>query len=217
MIAVSMVRDEADVIRETVEILLLQGARVVVSDNRSVDGTRDRLAGLPVTLIQDHDPAYNQSAKMTRLASIFATEGEWVIPFDADEHWHGVDELDKYPDFDQAHARPHVHIGAGHIGPEPFPKVAFRWKPGAVIEMGNHGVTGAGHRILHDVLEVCHFQYRSLEQVRRKVRNGVEAYNHTTMPASFGSHWRQLAALSDQDLEAWWLQYSTRETQPCRL
>ncbi len=214
MLAISMVRDEADIIRSTVLLLLEQGCRVVIADNGSVDATRDVLADLPVLIVDDPDPAYNQAAKMTALAAAHAESGEWVVPFDADEHWHHLHLLTDAHDV--ALAAPHVHIGSESIGPEPFPKVAFRWQPGVTIDMGNHGCNGAGHRILRG-LEVCHHQYRSLEQVRRKVRNGTEAYSHTTLPPVFGSHWRALAALTDEQLEKWWVDYCNQRTTLCPL
>lgn len=216
MLAVTMVRDEADIIERTVANLLEQNVDlIVVADNLSVDGTGDLVRSWErVVVVRDDEPGYWQASKMTALAGRYATEGEWVIPFDADEIWRNLDLLTD--DFDVALARPHVHIGDRHIGTEPFPKVAFRWRPGTRIEMGNHFVTGAGPRVLEG-LAVCHHQYRTLAQVRRKVRNGTRAYQATDLPGCFGAHWRTLAALSDDELGQWWAGYIRQETQPCRL
>jgi hypothetical protein len=97
--AVTMVRDELDVLPHTLAHLLNEGVDgMIVADNRSVDGTREWLrefvdgAQIPVTLIYDDEVAYYQSRKMTRyyeMASAFGAD--WVIPFDADEVWYDAE------------------------------------------------------------------------------------------------------------------------------
>ncbi len=234
-----MVRDEADVISHTLAHMAEQGFdRIVVADNRSVDGTREILEAYaenfwPLFVIED-DPevAYLQSSKMSALAGRHAEEGDWVIPFDADEVWHPLKEGHlayalQATDADIAAATPFVHVPTDfdlwtdpnpltriahrQQSPEPHPKVAFRWQPGARIEMGNHGVVGVGYRVAHDVIGVRHFQYRSLEQVRRKVTNGVEAYSATNFGAMVGTHWKALAALDDESLAKWWDEYTHQD------
>lgn len=217
MIALTMVKNEADVIRSTVEHLIKQGCRVVVADNLSSDGTVEEIYDLPdVTIVRDEDPAYNQGAKMTALAARFAEEGEWVIPFDADELWWNLEFLNN--EIDVATAHPHVHYGPyRQPGVEPHPKTAFRWHKNARIDMGNHYVYHAGREVADGLLEVCHYQYRSLQQVRRKVDQGVAAYNLTDMPETYGSHWRQLAAMTDVELSYWFDDYIAKATELCRL
>lgn len=96
--AVAMVRDEADVIERSVRHLADQGIpHIVVVDNGSKDATPDilrRLAGeIPGLVVgADREPAYVQSAKMTRLADLASAAGAtWVVPFDADELWFGAE------------------------------------------------------------------------------------------------------------------------------
>jgi len=89
---VSMVLDEADVIETTVRHLVWHLDGLIIADNGSTDGTReilDRLSReLPLTVLDDPEPGYYQSAKMTRLAGLAAEKGaDWVVPFDADELW----------------------------------------------------------------------------------------------------------------------------------
>ena len=85
-----MVKDEADIVAATVAHMCGQVDAVIVADNNSTDGTRDILDGLPVTVVDDPDPAYYQSRKMTALAGRARVEFDatWVIPFDADEWWY---------------------------------------------------------------------------------------------------------------------------------
>src|SRR5881394_2910564 len=94
VIAVAMVKDEADIIQATVCHMLTQVDQVIVADNMSTDGTRNILDSLlvlnslPVEVVDDNDPAYYQSSKMTHLARLAYLRGaDWVVPFDADELW----------------------------------------------------------------------------------------------------------------------------------
>lgn len=222
MIAICMAKNEEDIIGCTVAHLFDQGVdRVIVADNLSTDNTAVTARRVGAHVIDDPDPAYRQADKMTALCQQFAHPGEFVIPFDADEYWSGLDVLNDDETkcaLDVVTARPHVHIGAGRLsGCEPHPKVAFRWTPAARIEMGNHYVSGAGPRTVDGLLDVCHHQYRTLEQVRRKVTQGVAAYQLTNLAPSFGSHWRELAAFSEDELEVWWESYTNQPTVRCPL
>lgn len=93
--AVTMVRDELDIIPYTIAHLLTEDLDgIIVTDNMSVDGTWEWLndtAAAEPTLHVSRDPeiGYYQSRKMTALAhEAFAAGADWVIPFDADELWH---------------------------------------------------------------------------------------------------------------------------------
>ncbi|MCH1882344.1 glycosyltransferase family 2 protein [Agrococcus sp. ARC_14] len=87
-----MVRDEADVIAATIEHHLAEGVdRILVTDNASVDGTREILAdyarAAPVTVFDDPEHRKQQAEVVTRMARLAATEhaADWVINGDADE------------------------------------------------------------------------------------------------------------------------------------
>ncbi len=47
--------NEAATIRDVVERTLAHASSVIVGDDGSTDGTRSRLAGLPVTLLVNHE------------------------------------------------------------------------------------------------------------------------------------------------------------------
>lgn len=103
-IGVSMVRNEADIIRQTVTHMAYHCDYLIVADNLSTDGTREILDSLardlPMRIITDDDPAYYQSRKMTCLAQIAAELAQrkyndpdvWIVPFDADELWNPWDD-----------------------------------------------------------------------------------------------------------------------------
>lgn len=102
---VSMVKDEEDVIEQTLRHLHAEGlAGAVVLDNLSTDGTRailDRLrdelfapddATAWLLIVDDPEVGYWQSAKMTAAARMALNLGaSWVVPFDADEIWYSPD------------------------------------------------------------------------------------------------------------------------------
>lgn len=218
---VSMCRDEADVIAGTLRHMADEVDELIVADNRSVDGTREILAGLatilPLTVLDDLDPAYEQSRKMTALAQRAAERGAtWIVPFDSDELWYGpsrvADVLEQADDCNVATAALYNHLATALDEPDvdpfrsmvwrqrepgPLPKVAFRWQSGAVIHQGNHGVTLPAGAIEKPLLEIRHFPARSAEQFVRKGVNGAEAYALTDLPETEGAHWRGYGRLVD--------------------
>lgn len=216
--AISMMRDEADVCADVVTHLAEEGVDgIIVADNRSTDGTADILRDLdvacPVIVIDDPEPGYYQSLKMTALAAQAADRGaRWIIPFDADELWLGGDEhlvnvlrgqrnevgvvtatlynhfrtaldLDDECVFRSATYRQR-HPGA-------LPKVAYRWHADTVIAAGNHGVIDPCGVTVDVGVTIRHFPYRSFEHFARKAANGREAYLATDLPDNLGAHWRQ--------------------------
>lgn len=226
--AVAMMRDEEDVARQVVEHLDQEGVDgIIVADNLSTDGTRDALASADVScqlvVLDDPDPAYTQSHKMSFLARQAADRGaDWVVPFDADEVWvahqgHLAEVLRRLPlavDVVSAVLRNHYCTSADDLSdpnpftrlrhraaePNPMPKVAIRWRPDAVIAQGNHSVSWAGTQtIRHGDLEAHHFPVRSGDHLIRKARNGAAAYRASELPETDGAHWRGWGAILDQD------------------
>jgi hypothetical protein len=222
-VGIAMVRDEADVIAGTLHHMADEVDHLVVADNGSTDGTRDILADLvgkfPLTVLDDPEPAYFQSAKMSRLAEQAARHGAtWIVPFDADEIWVSWagrirEVLPALPPANVALAQltNHYSTAIDPAEPDPFrrmvwrssdaaslPKVAFRWEPGAVIHQGNHGVTLPSGRSEVDALEIRHFPYRSAEQFVRKAVNGAAAYKLTDLPVTEGAHWRAYGEIHDR-------------------
>lgn len=93
-----MVRDEADIIAPMLEHSLAQGIDLIlVTDNGSVDGTREILESYVATgrVLLTEDPRHEkqQSSVVTAMArDAYETHGaDWVINADADEFWVAVD------------------------------------------------------------------------------------------------------------------------------
>lgn len=220
MIAVSMMRDEADICASTVALLVDQGAMVIVLDNLSTDATAELCRDAGAVVLPDPEPGYYQADKINALVREHAAPGEWVIPFDADEHWHGIASLQGCPvdvvtvPVYSMHPREHREPVMS-ASPEQMPVVAYRYHPDAWLHQGAHSVTHPRtpwFRGAHtpDELLVLHYQYRSREQLARKVRQGKAAYDATTLPYSEGQHWRDMGAMTDGQLDDLWADLCSR-------
>lgn len=221
-----MVRDEADVIEGTLRHMAGEGLLgIFIADNNSTDGTAEIIQSLahqlpcPVIMVRDPEVGYYQSRKMSKLAASAAGFGaKWIVPFDADELWLAPHALGRYlgampddVDIVKADLFHHLRTAVDVEDRDPFrsmvwrqrepaglPKVAFRWRAGATIHAGNHGVDLPGVRHVVGGMEVRHFPYRSAEQMTRKAINGAEAYRATDLPLDVGAHWRQYGDLHDR-------------------
>jgi hypothetical protein len=231
--AISTVRDEADIIVETLTNMVAQVDVVVVADNGSVDGTRDLLAGFEgpeFIVFDDTDPAHYQSRKMSALAALAAERGAtWVVPFDGDEIWRpasggriadvlsecsgGRAPADLYNHVATALDPPTSPVARMEwrtAQPLGLPKVACRPRLAVTIHEGNHGASYPDG-VEDGLLEVRHFPYRSAEQFLSKVRNGAAALAATTLSTDVGAHWRQYGELLEnagpEAVEGWFREH----------
>lgn len=216
--AVAMVRNERDVIDETVRHLLAQDVvKVLVVDNGSTDDTLEVLASVddPRLLVgHDHEPGYYQAAKMTELARWAGRHGaDWVVPFDADELWSapGTTLGQHLADCPAPIARADIHnafpsqdaaVWRVEVEADPMRKVAFRPHPLAILDTGNHWVSRPG-RVCTGVTLV-HLPWRSPEQLARKLRQGAAAIEAVEGAVDWGGHWQRHGSDSDDELEQMW-------------
>lgn len=224
---ICMVKNAEDIIGYVVQHMVEQVDHVIVADNLSTDDTRNVLNDVQwlnpsnVTILDDNDPAYRQSEKMTELAMLAGRLGaEWVVPFDADEWWfspHGrIRDVIVKHNFCINVAPMYDHVPTGVDGDDPNPmrriawrrsdktplhKVACRVKPDLTIEMGNHNATYTQHLPTYnsDLLEVRHFPYRTPEQFVEKAVLGAVALELTDLPYEMGQHWRDYARIAETE------------------
>jgi glycosyltransferase involved in cell wall biosynthesis len=214
--AVSMVKDEADIIGATVANLAAWGVeQIIVADNNSTDNTRRILEDLDVLVLDDPEVGYNQGRKMTRLLRHAEQLGaDWVIPFDADEWWYAPEgtsipaELATMPGWASwGSVVMWNHFCTAEDPDDPDPTRRMRWRQEKlnplqkVVVRAGHGLTldEGNHRVFFpddvwapgpDVLAIRHFPYRSADQMVRKVRNGVAALEASDLDESYSTHWR---------------------------
>jgi hypothetical protein len=236
--AISIVRNESDIIGFTVEHLLREGVdHVVVADNLSKDGTNDILAGLartlPLTVVPDGLDAHYQGTKMTLLARWAWSQGaEWIVPFDADELWYSTsgtlrDTLASttcdvalaemwghvpHPTDDDDELNPYIRVRGKAETKLRTTKLAFRSHKWARIYDGNHSVHRTGTRQV--LLAIRHFPFRSREQMLRKLREGGRALDATDLPEGTGHNWRKLSKLSDEEILSEMSESATGLTHP---
>lgn len=213
IVAVSSVKDEADIIHDTLNHLFDQNVdHIVISDGGSEDGT-PFLIELTNTTVLDQTGPFDQGAEITRLSLLALEAGAtWVIPFDADEFWIGTDGrtvkavLDSVPDsVGKVYAATYAHTDWDYRqAQKPLSKVCFRPTPDLRVHWGNHGVDGVPGEDLHGILEVRELQYRSWEHFQSKVEKARALFASWDVPYEHGSHMRRLTELTpDQLLEEW--------------
>lgn len=223
--ALLLVKDELDILPHTLPNLLEQSDFAIVQDNASTDGTRDYLADLEraderLTVIDDPDPAYYQSVKVSALAALAAERGaDWCIPADSDEWWYspfgriadvleGVDSPvvtaaiydHRCTALDPDDPNPIARMGWRTREPLPLHKIACRPTLPVTIEQGNHGVDYGYLPPVFGQLVIRHFPIRGVDEMIRKARNGAAAYAATDLPEDAGAHWRGWGKLSDEQL-----------------
>lgn len=220
--AITLVKDECDLIETTVRRTAAEVDHQLILDNASSDGTRDILADLarelPITIEDDPEIGYFQSAKTSRLAAKAAEMGaDFVIPRDTDEVWYSpfgrvANILSEHPGavataeiydhvataVDSDEPDPIKRIGWRRREPCPLHKVACRPILPVTITQGNHGASYPTQQSLEDQIVIRHFPHRDVRQLVKKVRNGAAAYAATDLPFDQGRHWREWGKLLDE-------------------
>lgn len=236
VVAVTMMRNEADVAEPVVRHMLDQCDRVIVADNGSDDGTREILDAIAadeprLTVVDEPRFAYRQSETMNRLAAM-APDAAWIVPFDADEWWDSADGrvadvLRALPaHLDQTGTRVYDMIPqpSDPVGPDPFARVtmtrpgsfwsrpevakaAYRPGAGRAVMQGNHGLEGRPLPAIGP-LRVRHVPFRSLEQATAKLRHGRVAVLAAGLGPGSGTHWQEWGGLDDDGLARWWAEWT---------
>lgn len=217
--AVAMVKNEVDIIGDTLDHLHRQGVDgILVSDNLSTDGTyellQDLAATMPLHIARDNLVAYHQPEKMTLLSHWARRAGaEWIVPFDADEFWFAVGRTvaaelrgrDRTVGVVEAwmhNVFPSVEGWMFDLTPARLRKVAFRAHRLARLDVGNHAVTHPGKH--GSGLYLAHYPWRSREQFEAKARQGSLALTREFRRHGYGHHWDDVASADDAWLDSAW-------------
>jgi hypothetical protein len=213
--AVSMVKNEEDVIEETIRNLLEQGVdHVLVADNESTDSTPDILRSLarlhPVHTVHDPLVPFWQAEKVSLLARAATRNGAaWIVPFDADEIWRAhqgtlaqclrrasapivtAEWLDYLP-IEQLPATRLIDRFPYRLAqPSHLKKVAFRANWLARTNIGSHSVALPCAASVPG-LRIAHYRFRSIDQMLTKAADGATALRSSGLPASV-PYWLELA------------------------
>lgn len=222
-----LVRDEEDVLSANIDFHRAQGVDFfIVTDNKSEDSTPDIIRcyeqqGI-AKYIYEGDDNYNQSAWVTRMARLAATEygADWVINNDADEFWwprdgnlratfaglateatHLVAQRHDFVALSDNPSAAFYHymvfrkrVSLNTIGKPLPPKVAHRAHPLVEVAQGNHWAELPGAPgVVNNLVDIFHFPLRSYAQFTNKIIKGGQAYErNTTHNANVGSTWRTL-------------------------
>jgi glycosyltransferase involved in cell wall biosynthesis len=231
LVAVAIVRDEADVIEYTIKHLLAHGIeQILVSDHLSEDGTSDILIDLskkyPVHYTAYTSEGFYQADETNRLIELAKTYygADIVIPFDADELFvtsdnrRLLDLLVNVPDeIDVIQASVVNHIATcvdDYSELNPFIRMKrhpinneWPWPKVIVRPIQGMRVSAGNHRALSgnaastNQIEVRHYPYRSEEQFIKKIRNGYDGLSKTGLPHKIGSAIRDLGLMLKEEGE----------------
>lgn len=174
---VALVRDEADILPQWWAHHAALADLVIITDNGSVDGTREFLAERErdphVIVIDEPSRAYDQGAWTTRMLDLARAHGcRWIVPADADEFWCPAGGREGLRSLLWRHRRERVLYQASYLyraterdddgerdplrriqyreqAPHPWwAKVMVRTDWGTRVELGNHHAQdGAGARL----------------------------------------------------------------------
>ena len=212
-----LVRDEADIIQSNFDFHLRMGIQqFVVTDNGSVDGTRDILAdlkrrlGKSIVIIDDPEPAHHQTARVNRMIKVAKEEFRvgWIIACDADEFWYPASgnyetEIDGRKNILDCYwhnflPRPNM-LWQQFTDVGEMPGYHGRSKKVFCLSRGLIGMYSGNHESRSipripansDNIRVYHYPLRSYEQFERKVVQGYRAQIKTTFQQGAAWHWQE--------------------------
>jgi len=204
-----LVRDEIDIIHSWLSYHIGKFDRIIVTDNGSLDGTREELNNWPVEVIDELKQDYQQARWMDRMIKM-VSDG-WIIPADADEFFtgdiHGAIEKSGGNIIKIKSQTYHPTTADNWRQPDPVKRITYRdakttraWTKCIFsvadyvsIDMGNHDAKISDRR--EAVADECdlvikHFPNRSWMQFRKKYVQGGQAYERNDMPPIIGKHWK---------------------------
>ena len=151
----------------------------------------------------------------------------WVVPFDADEFWFGVEgtlaevlstskntvETSQLYNLFPTASGDLVLDTTAHFDP----KVCFKsWRSSVVTYGQSSGASAWGAGAPTGVV-ILHLPWRSRQQLQRKLMQGAKALELTDLPEALGYHWRKNGELSEKQLADIWLDLIAGRPMPVNL
>lgn len=214
IIGTILARNEEDIIGDCIRHNLASGVtEIILTDNRSVDATREIASRFPeVTIIDEPSNEYRQGEWQNRMAEMALKRGaDWVVPIDADELWDGIANLYNAAEYGVVVAECIYEHPPTDFIVEPFSvlqmpfftshvrflegwqcgRFAFRPYAGVKISLGQDRLLNYSGRIKSSH-EMClhHYPIRSYDRYVNKVLNGVQALDEGKHSKNVGFHWR---------------------------
>ena len=205
-----LVRDEIDIIHRWLMYHVGMFDRVIVTDNGSMDGTREELARWPVEVIDEPAHDYQQAKWMHRM--ILKQPTGWIVPADADEFFCGnlrnviennnaniiKIQSQTYRPTDKDNIFENDPVTRMHYRDAAtarvWTKCIFARRDYVEIQMGNHDAEMKRRReiiVPPEAAVIKHYPDRSWAQFRKKYVQGGQAYERNDMPRKVGIHWRE--------------------------
>lgn len=213
---------EADILDQWIRHILAEGVDLIlVADKLADDGTRDILEGWQSNRLQwvdDTEPCHRQAYWTNRLAAEAHDRGmDWILPADVDEFPYACNGgtvtealADSPHDKLYMHVWEHRDRDNRYADPHRMPKVAYRWRSEASVEMGSHDVTIPGGA--HGVLDMRELKYRSFEHFCRKAADRNMTLAPEARAANQGVHHLRLEHMDTDQLRAEWDAATSRPT-----
>jgi hypothetical protein len=212
-----LVRDEQDIVRQNIDFHLRLGVdSFVITDNGSVDGTREVLAeyerslGKRFLVIDDPETAYHQAQRVNRMIELAKERlrPKWIFSADADEFWYPesgtyTSDLDGRANVLDCYW--HNFLPRADAPWESFsdmgemPGYHNRMKKVFCLSRSLFGMYTGNHeaRTVPRVtarssnIRVYHYPVRSYAQFERKVLQGYKAISSATNDQHASWHWRE--------------------------
>lgn len=216
IIATYLVKNDADILRESIEYHLNHGVdALIVTENNSCEETIEIFNSFRDVILcrfNEKGNDYKQGEWVTRMARVASGYSpNWIFHSDADEFWTNLSCLYTQTErfvqtntwmnylpysFDEFEInkckffeRPYDESFFG-IGMQDKRKVVHRPDPHITIAQGSHQIIG-NDGLFGVPINIKHYPIRTYSQFENKVIEGGAAYERSNLPPNIGTQWRR--------------------------
>lgn len=210
IVATICARDEENIIGQCIEHHLQSVNKIILTDNGSVDRTKEIASRYKeVEIIDQPDHDYRHGEWVTKMARMAWKMGaKWVANIDADEFWVGLERV-----YDVVNSVSVIRLPPNYdyltfqdatdlpFNPTDFPfwtrsvqslRLVHRAFENVVVTDGNHDVYNCrGGCLYTNEIYVKHYPIRSYSQFEKKVIKGGTALLKSPQHGGMSTHWRK--------------------------